>query len=406
MSSQSRPRIRNPLTLRRVLFQVHLWIGLILSIPFAILGITDSYLVYDQDFETVPAATAQGAFAAPAAILAAGAAGRDGFVPASITMPAREGLPAVVRLARAQQPGAEQARGGGRGGPGGPGGAFGGPQIYVDPVSLEVLGERGRNRTELSDFNHQLHGSLQIGGREGRSVVGWLGVGMTLLGITGIVLWWPRNGRFGAAFTVKSRGGYPLHRQLHGAVGIWGWAIFVVVCFSGVAISFPQTISAMVGAPAPQGGPFGGGGAQFEPIPGGERISLERGLEVARERVGDLRLTAAFLPMEADQPMRANFASSSLRGVPQVNVSIDPYRGSILTVRDPREVAGSMFMGWQRPLHDGQGLGFIYKALVFLSGLMPPLFMVTGTAMWWIKRKRKAANAPISDDGLEGAPAE
>lgn len=405
MSSQSRPRprIRNPLTLRRVLFQVHLWIGLILSIPFAILGVTGSYLVYDQDFDTVPAATAQGALAGPAAILAAGAAGRDGFVPASLTMPAREGLPAVVRLARAPQPGGEDVRGG-RGGPGGPGGAFGGPQIYVDPVSLEVLGERGRNRTELSDFMHQLHGSLQIGGREGRSVVGWLGVGMTLLGLTGIVLWWPRNRRFGPAFTVKSRSGYPLHRQLHGAVGIWGWVVYVIVCFSGVAISFPQTISAAVGAPAPQG-PFGGA-VQFEPVPRGERISLERSLEIAHERVGDVRLTAVFLPIEDDQPMRANFASSNLRGAPQINVSIDPYRGTILMVRDPRAVAGSMFMGWQRPLHDGQGLGFIWQALVFFSGLMPVVFMITGTAMWWIKRKRRPSEAPVSDEGLEGAPAE
>lgn len=401
MSSQSRPRprIRNPLTLRRVLFQVHLWIGLILSIPFAILGVTGSYLVYDQDFDAVPAATAQGVAAAPAAILAAGVSGREGFVPASLTMPAREGLPAIVRLARAPQPGGEEARGGR--GPAGPG-AFG-PQIYVDPVSLEVLGERGRNRTELSDFMHQLHGSLQIGGREGRSVVGWLGVGMTLLGLTGIVLWWPRNGRFGPAFTVKSRSGYPLHRQLHGAVGIWGWVVYVIVCFSGVAISFPQTISAAVGAPAPQ--PFNAAG-QFEPIPGAERISLERGLEIARERVGDVRLTAVFLPMEPEQPMRANFASSNLRGAPQINVSIDPYRGTILTVRDPRAAAGSMFMGWQRPLHDGQGLGFVWQALVFLSGLMPVVFMITGTAMWLIKRKRRPSDAPISDDGLEGAPAE
>ncbi len=35
--------------MKRVLVQIHLWVGLILSPPFVLLGLTGSILVFDQD---------------------------------------------------------------------------------------------------------------------------------------------------------------------------------------------------------------------------------------------------------------------------------------------------------------------------------------------------------------------
>jgi uncharacterized iron-regulated membrane protein len=34
-------------------------------------------------------------------------------------------------------------------------------------------------------------------------------------------------------------------------------------------------------------------------------------------------------------------------------------------------------------------LGHIWRALVFLSGLLPLLFAITGVSMWWLKRARR-----------------
>ncbi|MGZ5922245.1 MAG: PepSY domain-containing protein, partial [Rhizomicrobium sp.] len=61
----------------------------------------------------------------------------------------------------------------------------------------------------------------------------------------------------------------------------------------------------------------------------------------------------------------------------------------IVAVRDP---SGS-FLAWQRPLHQGVGLGPVWRALVFLTGLVPTLFVVTGMMMWLKKRRR---NMPMS----------
>jgi uncharacterized iron-regulated membrane protein len=41
-----------------------------------------------------------------------------------------------------------------------------------------------------------------------------------------------------------------------------------------------------------------------------------------------------------------------------------------------------------RPVHQGSGLGVVWRFLVFLSGLVPTLFVVTGIVMWVKKRRR------------------
>ena len=84
------------------------------------------------------------------------------------------------------------------------------------PVSLEVLGTREGVRTPVSDLMHGLHGSFSLGGRTGRPIVGWMGVGMTFLGISGLILWWPRKGAWKNSIGVrKNARGSVWHRQLH-----------------------------------------------------------------------------------------------------------------------------------------------------------------------------------------------
>ena len=90
-----------------------------------------------------------------------------------------------------------------------------------DPVSLEVLGTREGIRTPVSDLMHGLHGSFSLGGRTGRPIVGWMGVGMTFLGVTGLMLWWPRKGAWKNSLGIKKNArGAVWHRQLHQTVGV------------------------------------------------------------------------------------------------------------------------------------------------------------------------------------------
>ncbi len=76
---------------------------------------------------------------------------------------------------------------------------------------------------------------------------------------------------------------------------------------------------------------------------------------------------------------------------------VDPYRGKVLAVRDPSQ----SFMAWQRPVHVGN-LGPVWKFLVFLSGLVPLLFVITGITMWLKKRRRHVPMTMLTDDVTAG----
>ena len=86
------------------------------------------------------------------------------------------------------------------------------------------------------------------------------------------------------------------------------------------------------------------------------------------------------------------------------NVWIDPWRGTVLAVNDP--LAKGDIMAWQRPLHQGAGLGAIWRILVFLVGFLPALFVVTGITMWLKKRQQRISmSAPlVAGDGAMTMP--
>ena len=395
------------LSLRRVFFLAHIWVGLAFCLPFALLGVTGSLLVYEREindiFNPAPAVTATGTIASPQAIIDAATKANKGMAALSLSMPQYAGEPAVVRLRT-------EARGE-RADPGR------GVQALVDPVTLQVLGTQS-GRLAVMGWAHDFHGSLLIGGREGRSVIGWMGVGMLALGLSGIVLWWPRGGagKWRNAFGVtKGARGWLFHRQLHGTAGISAWLLFMVLSFSGIAIAFPQTVTAFVRGSLIEGpsttGPAIGPGApqvRVEPIEGQGRIDADMASAVALASVPNAHVTTLFLPAARQQPYRVLLMPDGMaQGLPPVNVMVDPYRAQTIGVRDPwAGDLGDAVMTWQRPLHTGRGTIEVYKALIFIVGLIPVLFAFTGIAMWWTKRRRRARVATGNDIVPEGVAAE
>jgi uncharacterized iron-regulated membrane protein len=89
----------------------------------------------------------------------------------------------------------------------------------------------------------------------------------------------------------------------------------------------------------------------------------------------------------------------------RASVRFDPWSDRVIAVRDN----SSSFLAWMRPVHQAMGLGVVWRFLVFLSGLVPTLFVVTGIIMWLKKRRRHvpmtATLDEISPDDLDDEPA-
>ena len=383
------------MTLLSTLFTVHMWIGLILGLLLAALGLSGSLLVYDQQIADLinppPRATTAGDPLPLSMIqdIAGETVGHPGQM--QIFLPQKPGeavsvrvggispmgnMPGMNREGRPRGEGRRHRDGGGEGG-------ARGLQLFIDPVSGEVLGSRTALLPDFLTFAHQLHGNFLMG-RDGRTmVVGWLGVAMLLLGISGLVLWWPRRGQWKYAFGVrKTAKGLRFHRELHAATGIWIFLIFMAVSFSGVVLAWPQAMGA--GSP----------GARMVPTveaTGGKRLGATEAIIAAAKAVPGLSARSVTIPARPDQAISVNYLSN---GAVAATVFIDPYRGSVLAVRDPSQ----NFMAWMRPVHQGI-LGPVWQFLVFLTGLVPSLFVTTGMIMWWKKRQRHVPmSAPLSDD--------
>ena len=382
-------------TVRYWLRQLHLWVGLVLLLPLVVMGVSGAVLVYGHDIEHLlgqgePAATTPGEWRAPSELVEAAkkAVNQPDRVAMAVRWPAEVGEPAAVRLSRPVGPARGEVGANRNQSP-----FAGSVQVLLDPVSLEPLGSQAM--TGWVRFFHDLHGHLFIAGGVGREIVGWLGVALLVLGCTGLYLWWPRPGQWRRAFGVRRNAkGLRLHRELHGAVGIWTLVLFMLVNFTGVYIAFPQAVGAVVTTVLPGRDVRAATMlARVEPMRGTRPMGVDEAVGLARSRVPDARFLNAFLPTRPDQALRVSLVRDGHSdGAPPVTVVIDPLRRTVLDVLDPRTMtAGERFLAWQRALHYGLGLGPLYKFLVFVSGVIIPLFAVTGFLMWWIKRRNRRA---------------
>jgi uncharacterized iron-regulated membrane protein len=376
--------------IRRVLAQLHLWTGLVLFLPLVLLGVTGSILVFEDELHAAFAPASPAVQGEPRSIgeivgAALRAAPAD-YVPASYVAPAGPAGLAAVRLSPARRGAAASER----------------VRIDVDPVLLQTFSDAESGFLRQVFF---LHSTLLLRNREGRQLVGWLGVAMLVMAVSGLVNWWPRRRRWRAAFIVNPRAkGYRLHREVHGAVGIWGFAVLTAVSFAGVYLAFPESVRGAVDLLLPARDlRAAAAGLRIEPIAGVERAGIDDAVALARSRFPDAALRFVFLPARPEQPFRIGLARPGAeRGTPVLTVFIDPGARRIVETFDPATFStGERVLAWQHAVHAGRGFGPVWRLLVFVCGLLPLLFSVTGIIMWRLRRRRRAAAAdhqnPIID---------
>lgn len=368
-----RPR-RKSISVRKILGWLHLWMGVIFSIPFAAVGLSGSLWMLVRDIPAPIEAPAPAQHTIADIIAVASAQAPEGARPAAFDAASGD-RPATVRFTNPQ---AQQGQGG-RGG-------FG-ARIAVDPATL-AAGPVPQQNSGFGRLMHDIHGHLLIEGGFGRPFVGWLGVFMVGLGLTGIIMWWPVRGGWKRAFKIKLDGG--LLRSvfdLHRVCGITTLIVFLIVCLSGVYIVFPQPVSTLSGVAAPQG--RGQPDVAVTPVEGQIPLDIDGVVALAQASLPNGVLRSVTIPTNPRQGYRLSFnQAGDYTGAPQANVVVDQWQHKVVSLRNPDELAAnSKFIAWQRALHAGVGLGMWWWVLVFISGLLPVLFAITGLMMWWMRRK-------------------
>jgi uncharacterized iron-regulated membrane protein len=295
-----------------------------------------------------------------------------GFEPTVVRMPEGAGWPATV-MVREQRRG----EGGGR------------PRlvtVYLDPPTARVLGTV-EFRDSLIGFLHRFHENLTIPEYSGRAIVGWVGVGMLVLSLSGIYLWWPRNGEFTRG--LQWRRGPATSFNLHHMAGFWIAIPLAVVSLTGVYLGFPQQGRELLGSVAPMTPQQRGGfNAALLASP---RLSPNRVVEIATADATRMRAAAFFLPAQQAQTWRVQLRN---RDTDQLAIIMVDDRSATATM--VLQQSGDKIAQWIRWIHEGSNAGPIWQFLVFLCGVLPPVFVVTGTMIWLRKRKAKAGDTGMA----------
>ncbi|HEX5777175.1 MAG TPA: PepSY-associated TM helix domain-containing protein, partial [Caulobacteraceae bacterium] len=218
----------------------------------------------------------------------------------------------------------------------------------------------------------------------GRKVVGWLGWAMTISCLTGLWLWWPRNGKVLKALRWKRSPSFL--NNLHHMFGFWILVPLLVVSLTGVYISFPQTARALFGV-AEAGGPPRPPRPPSPPPLTAPRLGPDEAVAAALRDHPDSRLAVLQTPTQGEAPQwrveltgedgGANLAVSDATA----EVSAAP-PASPGNRRDP-------ISRLMRQVHDGADTPVVWQVLVFLTGLAPLILGTSGTVMWLRRRRRR-----------------
>ena len=251
--------------------------------------------------------------------------------------------------------------------------------VYLDPPTGKVL-DVVDFRASLFGFLHVFHENLTIPEYSGRQIVGWAGVGMLILSLTGIWLWWPRGGDFlrGLRWRRSSLFTFNLHHLL----GFWISLPLAVVSATGIYLSFPQTARETMSSIAPMT-PQGQRG--FGQVAQHTALTADQALAAALKAEPNGKPVALFLPVQQrERPLAWRTQISRAGSGDIVTLMTDDQSGQTSPAVVP--LSGDRAAAWIRWIHEGSRGGPVWAVLVTLTGIFPTIFAVTGIIMWLRKR--------------------
>jgi uncharacterized iron-regulated membrane protein len=353
--------------MRRLLQAAHRWLGLALLVPLVVQGLSGAILTVEPPFRPLLATpAAPGEPGSINAIVAAGREAAPGLHPVRYLPPPGPARAAEVGFAP-------------------PGMQRGTMVVRVDPVLLAPIGPAEPVGGPM-EFIRRLHTNFLVPDYGGRAIVGWVGIGLLLLAVIGIPLWWPTPGRWRDGFTVATAArGVRFQRRLHGAAGAWGLAMLVLTSTTGAVLGFPQTVRAALGVQA------GGPPRQARSASAAFVSDLDAALVLARAAAPGNELRAMFLPAGAADPIRMFLAPAGAEGaVNTTMVTVDAKAVRVVSVQAPQTLGpAETALRWMHDLHEGQALGLTWRLVTATTGLLLPLMAVTGSAMWLLRRRNR-----------------
>ena len=350
--------------LRRAMFQVHLWAGLLLSLYVVVVALTGSVLVFRSELERASLPKGVSPYtpervASIRTVMTRFAAAYPAATIEDLRLPSAS---APAFLIKAKDKGGLRFA------------AVGDAQTGA----VYTLGKG------WLDTVYDLHVFLLLGHAYGMQVNAIGSAVLLLLCATGIVIWWPGLKVWTRGLRVAvGRSWRRVNFDLHSTIGFWTLALVAWWAISGVYFGFYRQVSAAVAFVSPLRGMVS---PAIPQIHGTVRVSLEQVLAAVHEVSPGGRLFSISDPglkgevVYALVDLRAA-GDSSHRDI----VTVSTIDGRVLTVwhYGQNQTAGDWILWAMHPLHFGTLWGVGVKLVWAGAGVLLAVLSVTGVLMYW-----------------------
>lgn len=366
---------------RHIVMRLHLWLGLSLGALFVLAGLTGSVLVYYVEIDgwlhpgQASAGTAD-ATSFDAALVTVRKAFPDKQGPWRIEVTGRPGAIPMRYYHPPETAGRSHA-----------------PMlVWLSSDGKQVL-RRDYWGDSAMTWIYDLHYQLKLD-KAGGVVMGYAGLALLALLISGLWAWWPR-GSWAKALRFKRGAGTTRRlRDLHKLAGLSVFPLLAMLTATGVLLALPvesrTVLKPLLGDAAAMPSPRSEAAS-------GRQIAPSAALAAARGAMPEARTAWIEIPGPGDGAYRLRMQQpvDPSRRFPRSYVWVDQYRGTVIGSHDAATFpALSTLEAWLHPLHDGSAGGMVLRLAVLLAGLLPLGLFVTGLLRWRARRRPGRKGSP------------
>ncbi len=361
--------IRHPqqLWVRSANFQIHLWLGIALSIYVALIGLSGSILVFGRELGRALDPDPWSAITrpTPTADLSDVIDSIRSSYPhthvVSIMAPTEiDPVFTVTLLSRKAT------------------------KVAFHPVTAKPLGEIPNRHSRL-DWIYDLHENL-FAGRAGRVANAICALLLLLLTLTGLINWWSGIKVWARALKIDFRRRWRrLNFDIHSAVGFWSCGALAFWAFSGIYFTWPANFVSVIGRISP----LVNARAPAIAVERQENFVLpdfRAMLQKARTLDPGTTWKGIIFPSSRRSPFQILMSRSGGIGrEDEDTLYFNPYNGQYISTWQygVNKTFGDWFVWLQVPLHFGTHWGLAFKCFWALLGLSLPVLAVRGLLMYW-----------------------
>lgn len=379
------------MTLRKILFWMHLTAGIVAGVVILIMSVTGVLLTYERQ---IVAWADRGYRSAPPS---PGAPRLSVETLVAKVREQRPGMPATITLR--SDPSAAAQFGFGREG-----------TLFVNPYTGEVLGEGSRSVRavfdKLTDWHRRLGDDAR---RAGPALTGACNLLFLFIVASGPFLWWPRSWTWQHLKNIvlfrRGLRGRARDFNWHNVVGIWSAVPLFFIVLGGVIMSYAwanDLLYRLTGSepPARQAPPVEASGRARGPSPNID--GLDSLWDRAELQVADWQSISLRLPPSPVAPVTFAIDQGN-GGQPQKRAQLTLDRQTAEVVRwEPfsSNSLGRRLRSWARFLHTGEAAGWIGQTIAGLATAGAVALSCTGIPLAWRRfqtwrRAKKDAKEPV-----------